>query len=337
MPGAMLLWRLILMQMASTFAAALGALQIAALRNGLEGLAWPIGLRHKRLGYSLAGLLMTIAFVGGVLLALANAPLPVLLLVVVFLTGSGLALLMSIVGAAMRLEWTQQHQRTPLCQQGRRVELGPLRVTFYQPTGQGPFLGLCLLPDPSAPDDDLTMLLQALLEGGIAVLAFDWRSLDNPDRLTLQGLVAVGISHLARWPETDAERVGLVGIGLGGDLALRNAAMDSGVAVVLAIEPVLSTQRPGAELEALHALSWFEAQRRASRWQNSALVNELDALTAIRHIDPRPVAIVVGCAGDADVIENLEILRTEGGCSLIPATHTKAMRCATEWLMEHLA
>jgi hypothetical protein len=324
------------LQTALTFLAALGAIQVAALRNKFEGLAWPVGPRHKQPGYVLATLLMAFALLGGMLLVSPGAPLPPWLSVPILLAGIGLALLVTIAGAAIRLQWRQRHPRQP-AHQGQPVELGPLQATFYQPEGQGPFPALCLLPDPTAPGDDLTELVQALVEHNIAVLAFEGRLLNDPDRLTLQGLVAVGVSHLAQWPEVDAGQVGLVGVGLGGDLALRSAAMDPGVAAALAIEPVLSTRRPGLGLESLHALSWFEAQRRARRWRHSTLVGELDGLAAIPCIVPRPVAIVVGCAGGATGVENLDILRGESGCPLISAAHTKVVNRATAWLTEHLA
>jgi hypothetical protein len=337
MPGLGASWGSVFINAALTFVAALGAFQVAALRNGLEGLAWLVGLQRKRLGYLLAGLLMATAFAGGMLSVPQDASLPPLLAVVALLAGGGLAWVASIVSAEARLSWNQR-RRQPSPRLGKPVELGPLEATFYQPVvGQAPFPAVCLLPDPTAPDDDLTSLVQTLVKNEIAVLALDWQALDNPDRLTLQGMVAVSFSHLQRWPETDAERAGLVGVGLGGDLALRSAAMDSDVAAVLAIEPVLSNRRPGLGLEALHALSWFGAQRRARHWRHSALVGELDAPAAIPCVAPRPAAIVVGCAGESNVVGNLEVLRTGGVCSLVPAAHADTVELATEWLMEHLA
>ena len=212
-----------------------------------------------------------------------------------------------------------------------------MQAFFYQPAGDGPAPGLCLLPDPTAPVDDLSALVRSLVWGGIAVLLFDWRSVEEADRLTLQGLMAVGISYLARWPEIDAKRVGLVGAGLGGDLALRTAAMDPGVAAVLAIEPVLSSQRPWSGLEALSTLSWFEARRRTRRWKQSALVAGLDALRAIPSVAPRMAAVIVGCEGESEVVDRADIIRTDATCSLKPAAHPGAVELATEWFKEHLA
>jgi hypothetical protein len=318
------------------FLAALGGLEIAALRVGLEGLAWPIGPRHSGLGYLVACLLIVMALGGGLLAGLLVEPLAPLLSVGVIFFGMDLALATAIVGAAMRLRRRLQRPAAALGP-GKQVDLGPLQAFFYQPAGDGPAPGLCLLPDPTAPRDDLGALVQALVESGIAVLLLDWQSLGGTDRLMLQGLVAVGISHLARWPEIDAARVGLLGVGMGGDLALRSAAMDQGVAAVLAIEPVLSAQRPWQGLGALSALSWFEARRRVQRWRRSELVEGLDALTAIPSIAPRPAAVIVGCVGESEVVEDFQVLRDAGGCFLIPAARRRAVQRATDWLKEHLA
>jgi hypothetical protein len=318
------------------FLAALGGLEVSALRAGLEGLAWPLGLRYKQLGYFLGGLLIAMAFVGGLLAGLLVEPLAPLPSALVIFFAMDLALAAAIVGAAMRLRRNLQRP-TPALRQGKQVDLGPMQAFFYQPEGEGPVPGLCLLPDPTAPQDDLDALVQALVERGIAVLLLDWQALGSTDRLMLQGLVAVGISHLARWPEIDPGRVGLLGVGVGGDLALRSAAMDQGVAAVLAIEPVLSAQRPWQGLEALTALSWFEARRRVQHWRRSELVDGLDALTAIPSVAPRPAAVIVGCWGESEVVEDFQVLRDGGGCFLIPAARIGAVQHATDWFKEHLA
>lgn len=325
----------ILSYAALTFVATVGILQICALRAGLDGLAWPIGLRLKYIGY-FVGTLLVGAFLGGVLLRPLIEPPSPLLVAASTVIAVALALLFAILGAALRLRWKRFRQRFPPSM-GKPVELGPLRAVLYQPEGEGPVPGICLLPDPTAPDDDLSALVRSLVWGGIAVLLFDWRSVEEADRLTLQGLMAVGISYLARWPEIDEKRVGLVGVGLGGDLALRTAAMDPGVAAVLAIEPVLSPQRPWSGLEALSTLSWFEARRRMRRWKQSALVLGLDALGAVPCIAPRQAAIIVGCPGESEVVDKADIIRTDVTCSLTPAAHTAAVELATEWFKEHLA
>jgi hypothetical protein len=320
---------------ALAFVTTVGVLQICALRGGLDGLAWPIGLRRRYVGYFLATLLVGVFFGGMFLRPLIEPPSPPLVAACIAIAVV-LAMVCAILGAGLRLRWKRRRERFPPSL-GKPVELGPLRAILYQPEEKGPVPGICLLPDPTAPDDDLTALVQSLVWGGIAVLLFDWRSIAEADRLTLQGLMAVGISYLARWPEIDEKRVGLVGVGLGGDLALRTAAMDPGVAAVLAIEPVLSPRRPWPGLEALGTLSWFEARRRTRRWKQSSLVKGLDALTAIPSIAPREVAVIVGCAGESEVVDKAEIIRTDGACSLMPASHTKAVELATEWFQEHLS
>lgn len=330
------LWRSLLVQTVLTFLAALGALQIAALHNRLEGLAWPVGLQHRHLGYLLAGLLLTLGLLGGAFLIESETIIVPRLSAAAFLAGYGSALAIQILGAALRLSWSRRHSR-PLPSKGKPITIGPMQATLYQPADRWPSPALCLLPDPTAPGDDLETLAHRLMENGIAVLALDWRTLDNLDRLTLQGLVAMGLSHLTRWPGTDAQRVALVGIGLGGDLALRCAAADVGVKVALALEPVLTGHRPGLGLSALRRLSWFEAHRRARAWQRSPLVKELDALMAIRSITGRPIAIVTGLDGDAQVIDNLEVLRVQEGCPLVPLSQPEAVERTVTWLKERLS
>jgi hypothetical protein len=320
---------------ALAFAAAVGVLQISALRGGLDGLAWPFGLRRRYLGYLFATLLMGV-FIGGLFLRpLVEPPSPLLMAAAIVLAFV-LALSVAIVGAAVRLRWQRRRNRFPPSM-GKPVELGPLQAILYQPEEEGPIPGICLLPDPTAPDDDVGALVRSLVWGGIAVLLFDWRSVAEADRLTLQGLMAVGVSYLARWPKIDEGRVGLVGVGVGGDLALRTAAMDPGVAAVLAIEPVLSSQRPWLGLESLSTLSWFEARRRTRRWKQSALVAGLDALAAVPCIAPRQAAVIVGCAGESEVVDNADIIRTDATCSLTPAARGETVDLATEWFKEHFA
>ena len=315
MPEAVSLWLPATGYAVLTFVAALAAFQVIALRNSLEGLAWAVESRRKLLGYIIAGLLIAVAFLGGLLLALQSERLPAPLSLVALLIGISLATPVSLVGAALRLRWNRRRRLT-IPHLGKLVELGPLEATFYRPVDDdAPYPAVCLLPDPTTPGDDLSVLIQALVKEGIAVLAFDWGRPERANRLTLQGLVAVGVSHLERWPEVDAGRVGLVGVGLGGDLALRDAAMDSEVVAVLAIEPVLSAQRPVLGVESLRALSWFEARRRAHMWRYSTLSAELDGLAAIPCIAPRSVAVIIGCAGSSSELDNFEILRVAESCA----------------------
>jgi hypothetical protein len=331
-------WPFILVHTTLASIAVWGALQATALRNGLGGIAWPIGPRHRLWGYFWAAILMMSAFVGEAVLVLLDVELPPLWWMLALFVGGGLALVLVIVGASLRLTWIKLRRRPPSCH-STPVELGSLRATFYQPDADEPraFPAICLLPDPTAPGDNMSLLVQALVDRGIAVLTLDWRSLKRSNRLTLQGSVSVGISHLVERAETDAEHVGMVGIGLGGDLALRSAAMDSNVAATLAIEPVLSHRRPMPGLTALPRLSWFDAQRRAHRWRHSSLVEELDALAAIPRLDPRPVAIVVGSTSGPNNAGVLEILRMGEIYPFTPADHSETVTRTVQWFMERLS
>jgi hypothetical protein len=326
-----LLWRRLLVQMALVFAAALGTLQIVALRSCLEGLAWPVGPAHRRFGQVLAGLLVVLGVLGGMLLIPAQ-PLTPEQLVAVLLGGVGLALAVSVTGAATRLRLLRQVRLLP----GERIEQGPLRATFRAPTPAESAPAVCVLPDPTSPREELTELTGALAEAGLAVLEFDWRSLRKVDRLTLQGAVSIGLSWLAQRKETDPGRIGLVGVGLGGDLALKSGSTDPDVAAVLAIEPVLGRGRPGPGLEGLRGFSWFRARRRIRRWRRSKVVPELNAAGAIPVVAPRHVAVLVSGRPGADEDQVPEILRVADGWTLTPCGHPESVAIARRWLLEHL-
>ncbi|TET49070.1 MAG: hypothetical protein E3J64_10185 [Anaerolineales bacterium] len=329
-----LIWRRLLVQMAPLFFAALGTLQMVALRSGLEGLAWPVGPAHKRVGQVLAGSLVALALVGGLLLV-SYEPLAPEMLAVVLLAGTGLALGVSIAGAAVRLRWGRRKRRVRLLP-GERVEQGPLRAIFRSRPMAKSAPGVCVLPDPTSPSDDLAGLTGALADAGFVVLALDWRSLRKVDRLALQGAVSIGLSWLAQREETDPERIGLVGVGLGGDLALRSAAGDPDVAAVLAIEPVFGRRRPGPALEGLRGLSWFGARRRVRRWRRSKLVKELDGLGAIPLVGLRHVAVVVSERAGPSSTNGPEILRVAGGWGLMACGNAETVERACGWLLEHL-
>ena len=327
-------WRRLLVQMALVFATGLGTLQVVALRNCLEGLAWPVGPAHRRLGQVLAGALVVLGLLGGVLLIPAE-PLPPELVAAVLLGGVGLALAVSITGAATRLRLGRGKRRVRLLP-GERIEQGPLRATFRPPARGKSVPAVCVLPDPTSPGEDLTELTGAFAEAGLAVLALDWRPLRSIDRLTLQGAVSIALSWLAQRKETDSARIGLVGVGLGGDLALRSGSTDPDVTAVLAIEPVLGRGRPGPGLEGLRGLSWFMARRRIRRWRRSKLVGELDAVRAIPVVAPRHVAVLVTGRAVSNEDEAPEILRVTDGWTLMPCGHTESVELARRWLLERL-
>jgi hypothetical protein len=329
-----LVWRHLLVQIALVFATALGTLQLVAQRNQLDGIAWPVGPAHRRIGQVLAGTLVVLGLLGGILLIPATPAPPALLASVLFI-GAALALGLSIAGAAVRLRLRRRERHVRLLP-GERIEQGPLRAIFRAPRRHRPAAAVCLLPDPTAPGEELTQLSGALAGAGLAVLAFDWRSLRSVDRLTLQGAVSIGLSWVSQRVETDPERIGLVGIGLGGDLALRSASTDPDVACVLAIEPVLDAGRPGPGLEGLRGLSWFAARRRTRRWRRSELVDDLDAVTAIPAIAPREVGILVSGRRSSHDDGFPEVLRVAAGWPLRPGAHAETVGLASEWLGEHL-
>jgi hypothetical protein len=54
-------------------------------------------------------------------------------------------------------------------------------------------------------------------------------------------------------------------------------------------------------------------------------------------IAPRQAAVIVGCAGESEVVDNADIIRTDATCSLTPAARGETVDLATEWFKEHFA
>ena len=320
--------------MALVFATAFGTLQIVALRNCLDGLAWPLGPAHRRLGHVLAGALVIFGILGGLLLV-TEEPLPPVLVAAALLAGVLLALGASLTGAATRLRFGRRKRSVRLVP-GERIEQGPLRATFRPPQLGKRAAAVCVLPDPTSPSEDLAELTAAFAEAGLAVLALDWRPLRSVDRLNLQGAVSIALSWLAQREDTDPARIGLVGVGLGGDLALRSGSTDPDVAAVLAIEPVLGRGRPGPGLEGLRGLSWFRARRRTRRWRRTKLVRELDAARAIPAVVPRHVALLVSGRPGPEDEGPPQILRVADGWALRPCGRPEAVELARRWMLERL-
>ncbi|MEV0167941.1 alpha/beta hydrolase [Nonomuraea fuscirosea] len=117
---------------------------------------------------------------------------------------------------------------------------GDLRV----PGGQGPWPGLVFTGPFTGVRDQVTGLYAArLAERGYATLAFDHRNWGDSDgrprrhedpQGKLHDLRAA-VSFLRSRPEVDAERIGVVGICLGGGYALKFAAFDPRVRVFAGI------------------------------------------------------------------------------------------------------
>ncbi len=274
------------------FLSILGVLQLVAARHRLIGLAlW--GSKNPVPGYLLGAALTVGAFIWFFAATplvfapgLAGAELAVL-----FAAG-GLCALAFALTAASAL-WRIKGRGTLLSPPPSTVEWEPVAFqpvmgTLYVPPGDRTGVAICAVPDPLEGAESLQPLAQRLAEEGFVVLALDWPSegVRYPETL-----MPTAMAYLAQRAEVDPQRIGALGFGLGGDLALRAASADRQVKAVLALAPALSEDNIGSGLGILREMPYREALR-YRKWKE--LAAELGALESLERVEPRPLLLVYG-------------------------------------------
>jgi cephalosporin-C deacetylase-like acetyl esterase len=186
-----------------------------------------------------------------------------------------------------------------------------------------------------------------LIEEGFIVLAIDWGPESEVRYPGVLGLLPSAVAYLMRRDEVNPERIGVLGIDLGGDLAIRSAATDPQIAAVLALTPFLDQSNTKPGLSILKEMSYLEAIRWSSFRRRGKLVAELAALDYIGKLDSRPLLLVYGdqdgivpvekaraALGEEVAREKLKSVSGEGHLSLprSPATSASVAR----WFKENL-
>lgn len=281
------------------FVTIVGALQLVAARHGLIGLTLIGGGRKPIWSYLLA----TVLVVGGFAWFFAATP-------EVFIHGLAGSELMVLFGAAgicalaftlissSALQGVQRRERSDLkADDGFRCEAvswQQLRGTLYLPEGIGePKPVICVLPSPSG-TLSLHPIVVNLIEEGFIVLAIDWgpeKEIRYPEVL---GLLPGAVAYLTRRDEVNLERIGVLGIDLGGDLAIRAAGTDQQIAAVLALAPFLNQVNTKPGLSILKEMSYLEAINWSSFRKRGKLVAELAALDSIGKLSSRPLLLIYG-------------------------------------------
>ena len=261
-------------------AACLGMLQFAAARGGYAGLSLFSGdrIHGRRIGamITMAALLLYVSFAPEI-----RTPGPAGTEVAEMFAGCAvLALAITLIGADLRL-----HKRGPreLCG-GDPIKLGPLSATVYYPSLIGEkssavkqpdrVPAVVMLPDPSGFVIAPPTLLEAFRQAEIATIVLDSKIRVGNDvrgpSATLLGHLSTALTGLARQPGIDNERLGLLGLGLGGDAVLRASASRNDIRATLAVSPVslvtaeLKQHEP--RLCWLHEFSLREARRWRRLW-----------------------------------------------------------------------
>jgi fermentation-respiration switch protein FrsA (DUF1100 family) len=286
------------------FVTIVGALQFVAARHRLAGLTLIESARRPIWGYFLAAVLIVGAF------AWFFAATPEVF--VPGLAGSELAILFGAAGicalaltllVSSMLHGVQHREGSDLQIVGRlrheAVSWQQLRGTLYLPEDAASLKGerraaICVLPSPSGGALAPHPLVADLVEAGFVVLAMDWGPGKEVSYPAVLGLLPSAVAYLSRRDEVNPERIGVLGIDLGGDLAIRSAGTDPQIAAVLALAPFLSQTNTRPGLSILKEMSYLEAIRWASFRKRGKLVAELAPLDYTGKLVSRPFLLVYG-------------------------------------------
>lgn len=130
---------------------------------------------------------------------------------------------------------------------------------------------ICAMPGLGEGARSLEPLATHLAKRGFVVLVLELSTLEYPDLLAL---IPSGVAYLASHPAVDPQRIGVLGVDLGADLAIRSASGDKQVSAVAALSPILETTKPGlhilAEMPYLQGMRWARATK--------GLVNQIASL-----------------------------------------------------------
>jgi len=271
-----------------------GVLQIQAARQPLAGLSlwggrglcwwgYPVGL-----ALVLGSFLTFYAYTPGIFLpGLAGTEL-----VVLFAGGFILALVLTV--AAASLTAPRPGRAAMRASKGEAVITRQLQGWVHVPQSPGPVPALCLVPEIGSSAEELRVVAAHFRALGFVTLSIDWTTVGDPPRYPdVLALVPAGVHYLLRRPQVDERRIGVIGLGLGGDLALRAAATDDQVAAAVAITPCLTPGScdPGLDLLRQQSL-WQAVQWIRRRTGHTALVEQLNALAFLALVPPRPVLLV---------------------------------------------
>jgi dienelactone hydrolase len=207
--------------------------------------------------------------------------------------------------------------------------------------GQAPHAAICALPGLGEGTRSLEPLATHLAERGFVVLVLELSTLEYPDLLAL---IPSGVAYLASHPAVDPQKIGVLGVDLGADLAIRSASGDTQVRAVAAFSPILETTKPGlhilAEMAYLQGMKWARATK--------GLVNQLASL---EHFPQgRPCLILCGredrlapqrlfplrCPDDISASKGQEMMIIEGEKRFSLPHSPAAISLTADWFQERL-
>lgn len=329
--------------------AALGFWQLVAAWQGLRAFSWLRRGVKARWGYLLGSALVGLASLWffGTRSSEIFSPGPASSEFLFFL-GAALVcalattILLSLVLDRLSASADRRHGR-----EYPRRELVSLKgehgVLYLPSSRQGPCPAVCMVPEPGQSIESLERVAGPLARDGIVTLIVDMTPEESwlyPDVLIL---CPTAVAYLESRDDTDASRIGALGVGVAGDLVIRAAASDREIRSLVAVAPLLveSNAQPGLDL--LREMSYGEAMRWSGLHRGGELVSRLGALDHVSNLHSRPALIIYG--QEDQLAPSAEIEAVNGGAELmlIPGCgrrglvdDTGTINAITSWFGEHL-
>lgn len=209
---------------------------------------------------------------------------------------------------------------------------------MYLPKGSG--AAICALPGLGEGTRSLEPLATHLAERGFVVLVLELSTLEYPDLLAL---IPSGVAYLATHPQVDPQRIGVLGVDLGADLAIRSASGDEQVRAVAALSPILSLQDPvgettGPGLHILAEMPYLQGMRWAGA--TKGLVSQIASL---EHL-PQGRPCLLLCGGEdrlapqdqRTAFEGQKMITIEGEKRFSLPRSPAAISLTADWFRERL-
>jgi hypothetical protein len=327
----------------------IGFWQVLASFQGIHAFSLlPRGFK-RRWGYLLGAVIMAAAGVWFFATKTEEifAPGPASSEFLFFFTGAllcGLATCLAVSSARDALSasprWSEAQERCTTEGVGTKWWGGLLYVPA---SSQGRVPAVVAVPEKGQGIKELDAVCSELASEGLGVLAIDLDSAQLWPYPDLLAAIPQAVALVERRKELDASRLGLLGAGLGGDLAIRAAASDQQAKAVVAISPILDQARLEPGLDLLRERSYLEAMRWRRLNARGDLVSQLDAGGHLPQLRSRSLLILTG-EGDRVTQklvgntfggkEKLASVPNTGSASLVeqPAVASKV----SSWFREHL-
>ena len=331
------------------FLASLGFWQILAACQGLRAFSLlPRGV-DARWGYLMGSAFMVLGAVWffGTRTAEIFSPGPASSEFLFFLFSALLCTLLIIIVAASVLCWMSSARQARKQNPVSAVEAltaGRCNGELYLPTsGDSPWPVVCLVPGPGAGSTSLARLGSELVTKGVVALVMDTNREDMWQYPDVLAAIPEAVAHLERRADLDASRLGLVGTGLGADLAIRAASADRQVGAVVALSPLLGPSGVQPGLDLLSEMTYVEAIRWRRSQKGGEVVSSLAARKHISQLGSRPLLVIQGqrdrlapSVRGETLPAGAETKTVKGRGYLDLAQDGEALSSTVDWLLKHL-